>query len=498
MLFTSITFALFLLLVFILYWFVFNRNLKGQNFFLLISSYSFYGWWNWRFLFLLFFISVSNYLIAIQIQKEDQKDKKPLRKLLFLAGLVINIGTLIFFKYFNFFIDGFINLISLFGFKVNLLTLKIILPLGISFYIFLSLSYIIDVYQHKLNAVRNFFDALLTFSFFPIILAGPIQRPISLLPQIQSRRIFNYVQATDGLRQILWGVFMKIVIADNCAVTVNTIFTDSSKYSGSTLVLGIFLFTVQIYADFAGYSNIAIGVGKLLGFKIMKNFAYPYFARDIREFWQRWNISLTTWFRDYVFLPIAYSVSRKIKSDRFYLIKTEFLIYTGGITVTWMLTGLWHGANYTFIIWGFIHGLFLIINHVTAKPRKRLLKRLNIRNDNILLIIGDSLATFIIIMFSWIFFRADDVGHALTYISGIFSNSLLTIPFFPGMRRTLTTIYTVVGFSIIEWLGREQEYAIAHFGLKWHRSIRWAMYYAIVIAILYFKGSDQQFIYFQF
>lgn len=495
MLFTSITFAFFLILVFILYWFVLNRNLKAQNLFLLISSYVFYGWWDWRFLFLLFLISISNYLIAIWIQKENQKQ---CRKFIFIIGLIINLATLVLFKYFNFFIDGFINLISLFGFKVNSITLSIILPLGISFYIFLSLSYIIDVYQHKLTAIRNFFDALLTFSFFPIILAGPIQRPISLLPQIQSRRIFNYAQATDGLRQILWGVFMKIVIADNCAVTVNIIFTDSSKYSGSTLVLGIFLFTVQIYADFAGYSNIAIGVGKLLGFKIMKNFAYPYFARDIREFWQRWNISLTTWFRDYVFLPIAYSVSRKIKSDRFYFIKTEFLIYIVGITVTWMLTGLWHGANYTFIIWGLIHGLFLIINHVTAKPRKRLLKRLNIRNDNILLIIGDSLATFIIIMFSWIFFRADDVGHALTYISGIFSFSILTIPHFAGKRSALATVFFIAGFLIIEWLGRDQEYAIARLGLKWYRPVRWAMYYGIILAIFYFAGKEQQFIYFQF
>ena len=401
MLFTSITFAMFFLLVFILYWFVFNRNQKFQNIFLLICSYVFYGWWDWRFLFLLFFISVSNYIIAIQIQK---KDKKLFRKSLFIIGLIINIGTLVIFKYFNFFIDGIVNLVSLFGFKSNLHTINIILPIGISFYIFLSLSYLIDTHQHKFTAVSNIFDALLTFSFFPIILAGPIQRPISLLPQIQNMRIFNYDKATDGLRQILWGGFMKIVIADNCAVTVNAIFADFSSYSGSTLIIGIFMFTIQIYADFAGYSNIAIGVGKLLGFNIMQNFAYPYFARDIREFWKRWNISLTTWFRDYVFLPIAYSVSRNIKSDRIYMIKTEFFIYTIGITFTWILTGLWHGANYTFIIWGLIHGFFLIINHVTAKPRKKFLKLLNVRNDSTILVIVDSLCTFIIIMFSWIFF----------------------------------------------------------------------------------------------
>ena len=490
MLFASITFALFLLLVFALYWFVFNRNLKVQNLFLLISSYVFYGWWDWRFLFLLFLISMSNYLIAIGIQKKDQKQQ---RKIFIIVGLAINIGTLVLFKYFNFFIDGFVDLISLFGLKVSLLTLRIILPLGISFYIFLSLSYIIDVYQHKLTAVRNFVDVLLTFSFFPIILAGPIQRPISLLPQIQTRRIFNYPQATDGLKQILWGLFMKIVIADRCGVHVNTIFTDSSIYSGSTLILGIFFFTVQIYADFAGYSNIAIGVGRLLGFNIMQNFAYPYFSRDIREFWKRWNISLTTWFRDYIFLPISYSVSRSIKTDRFYFIKTEFLIYTIGVSVTWILTGLWHGANYTFIIWGLIQGFFLIINHAIAKPRKRFLKRLNIRNDNILFIIVDSLATFLIIMFSWIFFRADNVGHAFSYISEIFSMSSFTVP-----EIRPKAIFLIVLFFVIEWLGREQKYAIAGMGSKWPKPVRWAIYYSLILTIFWFSGKEQQFIYFQF
>jgi len=491
MLFTSITFAFFLLLVFVLYWFVFNRNIKSQNFFLLLSSYIFYGWWDWRFLFLLFFISASNYLFAILIQKQVQKSY---RKLFFISGLIINIGTLVIFKYFNFFIDGFNDLISLFGLNANLITLNIILPIGISFYIFLSLSYIIDIYQQKLSAARNFFDALLTFSFFPIILAGPIQRPISLLPQIQTRRIFNYTQAIDGLKQILWGVFMKTVISDNCAVHADKIFTGYSTYSGSTLILGAFMFTVQIYADFAGYSNIAIGVGKLLGFNIMKNFAYPYFARDIREFWKRWNISLTTWFRDYVFLPIAYSVSRNIKSDAFYLIKTEFFIYFIGISFTWILTGLWHGANYTFIIWGLIHGFFLIINHVAAKPRKKILKRLNIRNDNIVLTIVDSVATFTIIMLSWIFFRADNGGYAFGYLSGIFSMSSFSIP----EIRPRTTILLIVLFSIIEWLGRDHEYAIAKIGIKWPRLIRWGIYYSIIIAIFYFAGSELQFIYFQF
>jgi len=492
MFFTSIAFAIFLLLVFILYWFVFNRNLKSQNLFLLISSYFFYGWWDWRFLFLLFFISASNYIIAIQIQKTGQE---PLRKFIFIVGLVINIGALVIFKYFNFFIDGMVHLVSFLGIKVNLQTLNIILPVGISFYTFLSLSYIIDSYQNKLKPTKNIFDTLLTFSFFPIILAGPIQRPISLLPQIQKMRIFNYERAVDGSKQILWGIFMKIVIADMCALCVNQIFADSITYAGSTLILGIFLFTVQIYADFAGYSNIAIGLGKLLGFNIMRNFTYPYFARDIREFWKRWNISLTTWFRDYIFLPFAYLVSRKIKSDRILFIKTEFIIYTIGLIVTWILTGLWHGANFTFVIWGLIQGFFLLMNHLSAKTRKRLLKKLNIPNDNILLTLFDSIGTFIIIMFSWIFFRADDVGHALNYISKIFSMSSFTIPELLPKR----TILLVAFFFIVEWIGRKQEFAIAGIGLQWARPVRWAIYYSLIFAIFYFINLDSpQFIYFQF
>jgi alginate O-acetyltransferase complex protein AlgI len=491
MLFTSITFALFLTILFLLYWFIFNRSLSGQNLFLLASSYIFYGWWDWRFAFLLLFISVSNYFIAILLQKTQQKRH---RKLFFITGLIINIGTLVFFKYFNFFMDGFIDLASIFGLEASRVSLKIILPIGISFYIFLSISYLIDVYQNKLIASTNITEVLLTLSFFPIILAGPIQRPISLLPQIKSKRVFDAAIAADGLRQILWGLFMKIVIADSCVKYVYDIFLNFTNYSGSTLIVGIFLFTVQIYADFAGYSNIAIGIGKLLGFTLMKNFAFPYFSRDIKEFWRRWNISLTSWFRDYVFLPVAYSVSRNIKSDRFYLIKTDVLIYVIGISVTWILTGLWHGANYTFIIWGAIHGFFLVMHHLTVKPRKKWLKRLNIQNNNSILILFETFVTFLMVMFSLIFFRADTAGQAFSYISGIFSMSSFTIP----VIRPKTLLILIVLFSVAEWLGRENEYAIAAFSLKWPKLLRWAMYYGIILAIFVFSGHEQQFIYFKF
>jgi D-alanyl-lipoteichoic acid acyltransferase DltB (MBOAT superfamily) len=493
MLFTSLPFILFFIVVFSLYWFVLHRNLKLQNCLLLGSSYVFYGWWDWRFLLLLFFISVSNYLLAIEIRK---KEKKSQRKPFFLAALIVNLGTLIIFKYFNFFVDGFASIISLTGFKVSIVTFNIILPLGISFYIFLSLSYIIDVYQNKIEAVRNVFDALLTFSFFPIILAGPIQRPIGLLPQIQSKRLFDNVLIESGLKQILWGVFMKMVIADNCVGYVTTIFNGYESYHGSTLVLGAFLFTVQIYTDFAGYSNIAIGIGKLLGFNIIQNFAYPYFSRDIRDFWKRWNMSLTTWFRDYTFLPVAYWVSGKIKSEKFYFIKTEILIYITGITVTWMLTGLWHGANYTFIVWGLIQGVFLIIYHVSLKPRKRLLKRINLSNNNKIFIFVETLITLTIIMFSWIFFRADTLGDAFKYISGILNSSL----FSPTDIKTDSVLLSLIAlFFVVEWIGRKQEYAIAGIGQNWPILFRWSIYCIIIFLIgMFMSTSESPFIYFQF
>jgi len=491
MLFTSLTLFIFLLLVFFSYWFVFNRKVKSQNLFLLASSYIFYGYWDWRFLALLVVISLSNYIIGINI---DKNCHRPSRKSYLILGLAINTGTLVLFKYFNFFIEGFVTLFSLFGVTLNQLTLHIILPIGISFYIFLSISYIIEIYQGRFKAVKNLVDVLLSISFFPIILAGPIQRPISLIPQLQNKRTFSYAQATDGLKQILWGIFMKIVIADKCAITVNSIFADFSMYSGSTLIMGLFLFSIQIYADFAGYSNIAIGVGKLLGFEIMRNFGYPYFARDIREFWQRWNISLTTWFRDYVFLPIAFSISGSVKSGHFSLIKTELFIYIVGVGITWLLTGLWHGANYTFIIWGLYHGVFLIINHIAAKPRKRFFKRLGIHRNNIFLTIIDSLITFSIIMVSWIFFRVNNIADALNYISEIFSVSSFTIP----EIRPKSTIILIILFLFTEWFGRTREYPIAYFAAKGSRILRWGLYYCIIFTILYFGGEKQEFIYFQF
>jgi alginate O-acetyltransferase complex protein AlgI len=495
MLFNSIQFAIFLPMVFILYWFVTNKELKTQNVLLLVASYVFYGWWDWRFLFLLVLLSLVNYLIGIGIENNETNRKG---KIWFITGLIINIGVLCVFKYYNFFIDGFIDLISLVGYDLPRSTTKIILPVGISFYVFLSLSYIIDISKKNLKANRNFIEVLLTLSFFPIILAGPIQRPALLLSQITKKREFNYGQAVDGLKQILWGLFSKVVIADNLAFYVDSFFINYPNYSGSTLLLGAIFYTVQIYADFSGYSNMAIGIAKLFGFNLMRNFAYPYFSRDIAEFWKRWHISLVTWFRDYVFLPLSFAISWRIRGEKVFFLKTDLFIYIVASTVVWFLTGLWHGANYTYIVWGMIHGFLLIAYHIQRNPRKRLLKRIGIKNDHLVIQTCETIITLFAVMIAWIFFRAEDIGQALNYLSNMLSTSLFTVPQFAGMKQALRIIFLIIAFVFIEWIGKDQEHAIAHLGFKWKRLLRYALYYAITFAIFWFRGTGQQFIYLQF
>jgi len=479
MIFNSIDFAVFFPTVFILYWFAFNRNFKLRNIFLLLSSYAFYAFYDWHLLPLLFGVSFSAYIIGLGLERTDSK---AVRRFLLFDGVIILAGTLAVFKYYDFFSEGFI------------------LPLGISFYVFLSLSYIIDIYQRKMKACSDPVDALLTLSFFPILLAGPIQRPVSLLPQIQKKREFNYDLAAGGLRQILWGLFMKLLIADNCAVYANDVFANSDTYGGSTLLIGAALYTVQIYADFAGYSEIAIGISKLLGIELMRNFAFPYFAKDIIEFWRRWHISLTSWFRDYIFLPLSFFISRRIPSEKFLGINTDLVIYIVGICFTWLLTGLWHGSNYTFIAWGLFHGSLLIIYHVMKKPRKKLLKQLHIRHDNLFIVSFERIFTLFAIIISWIIFRAENLHQAGSYISGIFSSSLFSKPEFAGMRRINPVLIFGIIFFLLEWAGRNDSFALEKFGLKWKRALRWTFYTALILCIYFFGNfsSAVEFIYFQF
>lgn len=482
MLFNSIDFAIFLPIVFILYWFVTNKNLKLQNFLIVAASYLFYGWWDWRFLSLILFSTIVDFTIGQKLRKEENQLK---RKTLLWTSILVNLGFLGFFKYYNFFLDNFISAFSFFGQDIQAYSLNIILPVGISFYTFQTLSYTIDIYKRKLEPTKDFIAFSAFVSFFPQLVAGPIERATHLLPQFYTKRTFDYSKAVDGMRQILWGLFKKIVIADNCAEFANQIFNNSADMNGSTLFLGAIFFTFQIYGDFSGYSDIAIGTSRLFGFDLMQNFNFPYFSRDIAEFWRRWHISLSTWFRDYLYIPLGGS-----RGGTWMKVRNTFIIF--------IVSGFWHGANWTFIVWGALNAIYFLPLLLTNNNRNNLE---TVAQGTLLPNIKElsfMLLTFGLTVFAWIFFRAENIGHAISYISEILSPSLFSTPKFAGMYNALITIILVGVFVLLEWFGREGQYAISNLGLKWKRPIRYAMYYAIIIAIFWFGGKEQQFIYFQF
>jgi alginate O-acetyltransferase complex protein AlgI len=482
MLFNSIDFAVFLPIVFLFYWFVTNKNLKLQNLLIVVASYVFYGWWDWRFLSLILFSTIVDFMVGKKLRNEENQLK---RKVLLWTSILVNLGFLGFFKYYNFFLDNFITAFSFFGQDIQANSLDIILPVGISFYTFQTLSYTIDVYKRKLEPTKDFIAFSAFVSFFPQLVAGPIERATHLLPQFYKKRTFDYSKAVDGMRQILWGLFKKIVIADNCAEYANQIFNNSADMNGSTLVLGALFFTFQIYGDFSGYSDIAIGTSRLFGFDLMRNFTFPYFSRDIAEFWRRWHISLSTWFRDYLYIPLGGS-----RGGTWMKIRNTFIIF--------IVSGFWHGANWTFIIWGALNAIYFLPLLLTNNNRNNLE---TVAQSKLLPSIKElsfMLLTFGLTVFAWIFFRAENISHAFSYITGILSTSFFEMPKFSGMYNALITIILVGVFVIIEWLGREGQYAISNLGIGWKRPIRYAMYYAIVIAIFWFGGKEQQFIYFQF
>ena len=482
MFFNSLDFAIFLPIVFILYWFVCNNNLKSQNFLIVAASYVFYGWWDWRFLSLILFSTIVDYSVGRGLLKQENLTK---RKVLLWISILVNLGFLGVFKYYNFFLDNFITAFSFFGTEIKANSLNIILPVGISFYTFQTLSYSIDVYKRKLEPTKEFIAFSAFVSFFPQLVAGPIERATRLLPQFYKKRIFNYSKAVDGMRQILWGLFKKIVIADNCAEYANLIFNNSAYYSGSTLVLGALFFTFQIYCDFSGYSDIAIGTSRLFGFNLMQNFNFPYFSRDIAEFWRRWHISLSTWFRDYLYIPLGGS-----RGGTWMKVRNTFAIF--------IVSGFWHGANWKFIVWGALNALYFLPLLLLNKNRLNtdvIAYKKFIPTLKELIQMG---ITFSLTVFAWIFFRANNIRHAISYISEILSPSLFTTPKFKGIMESIIIIILVIVFVLIEWKGREGKYAIAHLGIKRKRYFRYALYYAIILAIFLFGGKEQQFIYFQF
>ena len=486
MLFNSIDFVIFLPIVFLLYWFVTNRNVKYQNLLFAITSYIFYGWWDWRFLLLILFSTILDYTIGIKLSNQNNKQK---RKILLSISLLINLGFLGFFKYYNFFIESFVEAFSFFGMEINVGTLKIILPVGISFYTFQTLSYTIDVYNRKLNPTKNFIAFTSFVSFFPQLVAGPIERATNLLPQFYKKRKFNSDLAIEGVRQMLWGFFKKIVIADTCAIFVDDIFLNYSNYSGSILIIGAVLFAFQIYCDFSGYSDIAIGIAKLFGIKLMTNFRTPYFSRNIAEFWKRWHISLSTWFRDYLYIPLGGSRLSKLLT-----IRNIFIIF--------IVSGFWHGANWTFIIWGGLNALYFVPVFLMKKNRTYVNQHINAGLKPNLKELINILLTFGITTFAWIFFRSKTVSDSIDYIQGVFNPNnffelKMAITYNVDIRPLI--VYLTF-FLLIEWYYRNKEYVFAPNNTKvFGVFIKYLIYLLVIISIiLSIKNEASSFIYFQF
>ncbi|QBA63892.1 MBOAT family O-acyltransferase [Muriicola soli] len=476
MLFNSFEFLIFLPVVFVLYWFVLNKSLRIQNLLLLTASYVFYGWWDWRFLSLIVFSSFIDYFCGLAIEKSTRSGKK---KILLIISLLVNLGFLGFFKYFNFFAGSLQQAFNTIGYEIDSFTLDIVLPVGISFYTFQTMSYTIDVYNAKLKPTRDIISFFAFVSFFPQLVAGPIERATNLLPQFYKKRKFNYAEASDGLRQILWGLFKKIVIADNCAIVVNMVFDNYTDMNASDLFLGAFFFAFQIYGDFSGYSDIAIGTARLFGFNLMQNFKYPYFSRDIAEFWRRWHISLSTWFRDYLYIPLGGS-----KGGNSSKIRNTFIIF--------IVSGFWHGANWTFIIWGFLNALYFLPLLLLKKNRMNT----NTIAEGRLFInfkeIGQIGITFILTLIAWIFFRAASVTEAFNYTKSLFDISILSVP-----SVDMKPLLYILMLIPVEWLQRNRTH-----GLYLHNGeipiLRWFLYVFFFCIIFFFGAKSQSFIYFQF
>ena len=469
-------------MVFALYWIIGADRPRGQNLLIVIASYVFYGWWDWRFLTLILFSTLVDFSIGIRLSKTEKPNA---RKILLWISILVNLGLLGFFKYYNFFIENFTTAFSLMGREISYQSLNIILPVGISFYTFQTLSYSLDIYRGRLQPTRDILAFSAFVSFFPQLVAGPIERASNLLPQFLASRRFNYIKAVDGLRQILWGFFKKIVIADNCAEYANMVFSNPEAHSGSTLLIGAIAFALQIYGDFSGYSDIAIGTARLFGFNLMQNFAFPYFSRDIAEFWRRWHISLSTWFRDYLYIPLGGS-----RGGTRMRVRNTFIIF--------VVSGIWHGANWTFVIWGILNAIYFLPLLLSGKNRMNLD---TVAASGILpnwKEIIQMLTTFLITVLAWVFFRSSSVTEAFTYLTALFDLSLFSLPDLTLVRHIWIKSGLVVLFIFLEWCGRKEQYALEKLGLDWPGWLRYIFYYLLIVIIFWYGGKPQEFIYFQF
>ena len=480
MLFNSFEFLAFLPIVFLLYWFVF-RGRQWQNLLIVVASYLFYGWWNWRFLFLIALTSLCSYGSGLLMEHYEGQRRK--QKWVSASNIVLNLGILGVFKYYNFFIENLDVLFRAFGWHLDWVTMNIVLPVGISFYTFQALSYTIDIYQKKLPATHDPVEFFAYISFFPQLVAGPIERATNLLPQFQHKRQFDYAKAVDGMRQMLWGFLKKLVIADNCATVIDNNWGNYAELPGLTLFFLGVLFTIQIYCDFSGYSDIAIGCARLFGFNLMRNFNFPYFSRSIPEFWWRWHISLTTWFRDYIYFPLGGS-----RCDKWKVIRNVYIV--------WALSGLWHGANWTFVCWGLFHATLLVIYNLLD---------INTKYKNVVAYgrylpnVKDALqiaSTFFLVVIGLIIFRSETMTQAVEYLSAMVTNKFFgSIP-----QNGITYLCYGIALLVVEWLQRDKQHALQFTNIKPfnYRLVRWGVYYLILIIITIYAGSSQTFIYFQF
>ncbi len=489
MLFNSIQFAIFLPIVFLLYWFVFDRfiskskwQLRLQNAFIVVASYVFYGWWDWRFLLLIAFTSLCSWGSGLLIGKAENKKKA---KIWMWLNIVLNLGILALFKYYDFFVSEFAEL---FHISTDGLLLKVILPVGISFYTFQALSYSIDVCRGKIEPTRDIVAFFAFISFFPQLVAGPIERATNLLPQFLKKRKFDYDTAVDGSWQILWGLFKKIVVADNCAVYVDRVFSTYTEQSGSTLLLGIVLFAFQLYCDFSGYSEIAIGTAKLFGIRLMRNFNNPYFATSFADYWKRNHISLTTWFMDYVYYPMVGS------SDK--LVYWNFCMI-----VTFLLSGMWHGAGWTFLLWGLYQGVFIVISMNISKSRRRFEKKHKLKGNRLYEVLS-MVVTFFIVTIGLILFRAESIAQAWEYACGMlqFGTLRASYRFFTLPEMRLTNLFVVM-MLVVEWLQRDKQHGfegIDKLCFLRNKYLRPIIYALLLVLILIYGGKHASFIYFQF
>ena len=484
MLFNSVQFAIFLPIVFLLYWFVFDRfiskskhQLRLQNIFIVVASYVFYGWWDWRFLLLIAFTSFCSWGSGLLIGKAQTKKRA---KTWMWLNIVLNLGILAMFKYYDFFVTEFARLFQL---STEGLLLKVILPVGISFYTFQALSYSIDIYRGKIEPTKDIVAFFAFISFFPQLVAGPIERATNLLPQFLKKREFDYGNAVDGLRLMLWGLFKKIVVADNCAVYVDQVYSSYANQSGSTLLLAAIFFSIQIYCDFSGYSDIAIGTAKLFGIRLMRNFNLPHFSRDIAEFWRRWHISLTTWFRDYVYIPLGGSQVSKAK-----VIRNTFIIF--------LLSGFWHGANWTYIAWGAYHAVLFLPLILMGKNRKYLNQVAEGRVLPTWKETGQMLFTFLLVTIGLIIFRSASIGQAWEFVCGIVDKSLFSIPWIYSATYFVPMPFILLLFLVMEWTGRNKECPLKLNGAN--RVLQWFVYVLFVVLVFSFGEASESFIYFQF